>query len=188
MRRIILISLLTFFSISVSQNLKSKKGENILPVPGEWSISSTATPLFNFMNTVFTGDSKGVDFSFFDDVTIDLKKITDDNTAVRYSFILDYSSENQTWAMGLGYGVERRRGETRLQGLWGYQGSIEISEYSEYNMSISAGLFIGCEYFALPKISIGAEYVYGGAIDIQNDETTFHLGGQTTKIKINYYF
>ena len=188
MKKIFLFILMSTFSISFSQGLENKKGENILPSDGEWSISSSATPIFNFLNKVFTSSDEQSEFLFSEGLHIDVKKMTSVNSAIRYNFGLNYDSQVESWSFGLGYGVENRRGDTRLQGLWGYQGLVAIGDHQEYNMNISVSAFVGCEYFMLAKMSIGAEYHYGGTIDVENDETTFRLGGNTTQVKINYYF
>ena len=175
-------------SISISQEIKSKNGIILLPVEGEWSISSSASPIFDFFDKVFTGSSEQSEFLFSDGLYIDMKKMTSKNSVLRYGFGMNYNSSDESWSFGLGYGSENRRGESRLQGLWGYHGTIFVGDDQDYNMNLSVSAFVGCEYFMIPKLSIGAEYHYGGSVSVENDETSFYLGGNTSQIKINYYF
>ena len=143
--------------------------------------------------------------SFGDDLYFYIKKFTSPNRAVRYTFGANFDMIDETWSMGLGYGVEQRRGTTRLQGMWGYTGFIGMSDtfdsgdwlsipaavYEDtYNMKMSASAFIGCEYFILAKIAIGAEYHYGCDLNINNNQTEFTIGSNSnsTIMKINFYF
>ena len=89
--------------------------------------------------------------------------------------------------------------------MWGYRGffsvgdtfdsadllSIPTAIYEDsYNMNMNMGLFIGCEYFVLAKIAIGAEYHYGCTFSVNNNESSFDIGGNanSTTMKINFYF
>lgn len=114
--------------------------------------------------------------------------------------------------IGLGAGMEMRRGKTRLQGFYGADAMFWMSgsknkytyanDYSATNASptttnfgtniapaystwggrvleeksgstIGFGVrgFIGCEYFVLPKISIGAEFGWGFGIAMTGEST-----------------
>jgi hypothetical protein len=82
----------------------------------------------------------------------------------------------------LGAGIENRRGNTRLQGYYGAMamvslggsktsiehgetGNLPAGELIESKAGSTFGLgvraFVGCEYFVLPKISIGGEFGWG---------------------------
>lgn len=97
----------------------------------------------------------------------------------------------------LGFGYEKRRGETRLQGVYGanlllsygnfkqdyqygnpmsaanplpttndfgtnlYNGGRVLNYHAGEQLGAGANVFMGAEYFILPKISIGAEFSYG---------------------------
>lgn len=81
----------------------------------------------------------------------------------------------------LGFGLEKRRGSTRLQGFYGAEaflgmgngtttssyefdlsavntGSRDLKIKDGREITVGARAFIGVEYFVLPKISIGAEF------------------------------
>tara|TARA_B100001250_G_scaffold91764_1_gene76360 strand:+ start:1670 stop:2308 length:639 start_codon:yes stop_codon:yes gene_type:complete len=196
---------LTFLS---AQDLKNKNGENILPEEGDWSIGTSAHPLFNFVSNVFSepaGDVLITMPSFGDDLYFYIKNFTSHDRAVRYIVGANFDMKEETWNMGLGYGVENRKGKTRLQGMWGYTGFIGVGDTFEtgdwlsiptsiyedtYNMNIAASLFVGCEYFFLAKMAIGAEYHYGCNLTIDNNQTNFRIGNNanSTVLKINFYF
>lgn len=130
--------------------------------------------------------------------------------------------KNSSRFIGLGGGMEWRRGKTRLQGFYGgdlmfwMSGSKDTYEYgntlsttvavnpgtttnfgsnlttdtygnnarvleSKAGSTIGLGVrgFIGCEYFILPKISLGAEFGWGIAFSSTGAGSTTHesVGG-----------
>ena len=189
-----------------SQDLTTNKGEYILPEEGDWSIGTTAHPLINFVSNIFSDGLSPAEMpSFGDDLYFYMKKFTSPTRAVRYVIGADFDMREEVWNIGLGYGVERRKGNTRLQGMCGYNGfigigdtfdnadllSIPTSLYEDnYNMNMTMSVFIGCEYFILAKVAIGAEYHYGCNLNITKNESYFNLGGNAnnTIMKINFYF
>ena len=208
MKKIIYFVTFILCSICYSQDLTTKKGENILPEEGDWSIGMSAHPISNFIFNLFTDPSSHKDSkmpSFGDELYLYVKKFVRDDKAIRYTLGANFDTSTETWSMGLGYGVEHRKGNTRLQGMWGYNAAIGIGErfdkedwmsiptiiYEDgYNMSVTASMFIGCEYFILAKIAIGAEYHYGATMHITDNQTEFRIGNNSnnTIMKINYYF
>ncbi|RPG58619.1 MAG: hypothetical protein CBD51_004530 [Flavobacteriales bacterium TMED191] len=206
MKRYLFLPLFLIFSVSISQITKNEFGTNILPEKDDWSIGMSADPFFNFLSDVLTGNNSSLNApSFGDDLFFYIKKFNSNKRAVRYTFGANFDTHLETWSMGLGYGIENRRGSTRLQGMWGYNGFIGIGEkfdssdwlsiptltYEDgYNMHIMTSFFIGCEYFFLPKIAIGAEYHYGATMHVTDNKTSFIIGNNSnnTVIKINYYF
>ena len=204
-----ILFLFCFFCFNLfSQDLITKKGESILPESGDWSVGTTAHPIINFVSSIFTDESSSLSStmpSFGDDLYFYMKKFTSSDRAIRYIAGADFNMHEETWNIGLGYGVERRKGSTRLQGMYGYTGfigvgdtfdsadllSIPTSIYEDtYNMNMSFSAFIGCEYFIIAKIAIGAEYHYGCNLNFNNNQTYFHIGSNAsnTTLKINFYF
>ena len=57
----------------------------------------------------------------------------------------------------------------------------------DFTTSMKPALFIGCEYFLMPKIAIGAEYSYGPTLSI-SDKIDFLLNGHTGSLRMNFYF
>lgn len=205
MRKTIFLLLVLFSSSLYSQNLITNKGESILPEQDDWSIGTSAHPLSNYIFNLFTGSSIRNDSmpSFGDHMYLSVKKFISNKQAIRYTIGANFDMKQETWSVGLGYGVENRKGNTRLQGLWGYHGFIGIGEFlnnhssnsllnyeNGYNMHLVANLFVGCEYFVFAKIAIGAEYHYGATMHITDSKTNFIIGNNSnsTVMKINYYF
>ncbi|MBL31834.1 MAG: hypothetical protein CMP62_03820 [Flavobacteriales bacterium] len=206
-KKIFVLFCLLFVNV-FSQDLTTRKGEAILPEAGDWSIGTSVHPFIDFIDNIFTSESNDKPLgtpSFGDDLYFYMKKFVSPDRAFRYVFGADFDMREETWNIGLGYGVERRKGNTRLQGMWGYNGFIGVGDtfdsadllsipttiYEDtYNMNVSMSLFIGCEYFILAKIAVGAEYHYGFNMNIANNETFFDIGGNanTTTMKINFYF
>ena len=205
-RQFIYVLAFLFCLNTFSQDFFSKSGEVILPEAGDWSIGTTAHPALNFISNIFSGSNKSVSMpSFGDDLYFYMKKFTSSDRAVRYTFGGNFNMVDETWSIGLGYGLERRKGNTRLQGMWGYTGfigfgdtfdsadwlSIPNSIYEDtYSMNMNFAAFIGCEYFFLPKIAIGAEYHYGCTMSMIDNETSFNIGSNanSTILKINFHF
>lgn len=207
MKRIIYFVTFTLCSLSFGQDLTSKKGETILPQEGDWCIGMSAHPLSNFIFNLFSDSPTRDDNmpSFGDPLYFSMKRFVRDDKALRYTVGANFNTKEETWSMGLGYGVEYRKGNTRLQGMWGYSGFIGIGENFDssdwlsipnmiledgYNMNINTSLFIGCEYFVFAKIAIGAEYTYGLTMNVTDNKTNFYIGNNanSTIMKINYYF
>ena len=205
--KLILFNLVLLIHLFVSsQSMQSKYGESILPERGDWSISMSIHPVINYITDVFNGLNN--DFStptFGDDLYFHIRKFSSEKKAHRYTIGANFDTSSETWSFGLGYGLENRKGDTRLQGKWGYYGFIGIGEkinsgdwisiptitYDDgYNMHIISSLFIGCEYFFMPKISLGAEYHYGAIMHVTDGETTFNIGNNSnnTLVKMNFYF
>lgn len=208
MKKVFFLFFLIIFCALSAQDLTSNKGEQILPESGDWSVGISAHPFLNYFSNIFTSSDDDKDLmvpSFGDDLYFSMKRFVSDDKAIRYTLGANFDTSEETWSMGIGYGVENRKGSTRLQGMWGYNGFIGIGENFDsnnwlsiptiifedgYNMNVSTSLFIGCEYFFIPKIAIGAEYHYGLRMQITDDQTTFYIGNNAsnTIIKINFYF
>jgi hypothetical protein len=103
-------------------------------------------------------------------------------------------------AIMIGAGMEKRRGSTRLQGYYGamvglgfggskttyeYANNVEgdlLEEKDGSTFGIGARAFVGCEYFVLPKISIGGEFGWGLTLSSTGDAsiTNYSASGNTT--------
>ena len=190
--------------------LVTKKGESILPDGGDWAISIDATPFLKYFGN-FIG-SNGVNaaptINFLSgNQTITGKYFVNPEKAYRIGIRLGFGSNSTTTKVttlpsstplvyvndvstldytntGLTAGMEWRRGKTRLQGYYGYEGGLSIggsginntygNNLSPYNpdsrmivnnVGSSFGLgvrgFIGVEYFIFPKIAIAGELGWG---------------------------
>ncbi len=215
MKKIILSTLVIsalFIMSTNAQDLKSKKGETILPEKSDWAISVSANPFLNyfgaFMSTAggvapkfdFLGADKYIVGKYFVDektayrakvgiglgsksVTTLVQKLKADGTNDGTATVEDVVKTSNT-DITLGAGIEKRKGNTRLQGFYGAEalinlgggkvtktygnpinagntGTHTLESKAGSTFGISARAFIGAEYFVLPKFSIGAEYGWG---------------------------
>ena len=124
--------------------------------------------------------------------------------------VLIQKSTKSWWSLKLGYGHEYRRGHNRLQGYYGWEAMMGLStgeegsenikntyeytyedmgvdtytdsEKNGFGMSLEARTFVGVEYFAAPKISVGAEFGWGLEMKMngRSSETTSEWDGDET--------
>lgn len=189
--------------------LTSKKGEAFLPEAGDWALGFDAAPLLNYGGNLFNGtQNNSINAAFqTNDLSITGKYFVDESTAYRGRLRIGFGSTSQETNTDtsttpepayftddfstsrldivLGGGIEKRKGNTRIQGYYGGEALIAFSSSSSENdfaisiedigpgvirtTDISNGssftfgvrAFIGVEYFIAPKVSIGAEYGWG---------------------------
>ncbi|MCC6371813.1 MAG: hypothetical protein IT236_12460 [Bacteroidia bacterium] len=137
---------------ALAQDLTSKNGELILPQAKNWSIGLDATKFIKNVNFDFTGNAQAITGKYFKDANTahrfglriginswNTKSFVDDRAAVQSSVVAYpqalQSTENK-WqrsatSIGLSYGMEKRRGTGRLQGIYGAEAGIYISSYSD---------------------------------------------------------
>jgi hypothetical protein len=137
-------------STAFAQDLVSKKGENYLPEEGDWAISVDATPFLYYFGNMLSSDGNiAPSFQFINGSAITGKYFKDANTAYRVSIRLGMNSGSitsevardgatapafpnlgetvedvyrfSTGGVVIGVGLEKRRGNTRLQGFYGGQ-------------------------------------------------------------------
>lgn len=138
-------------------NLVSKKGIKILPEKGEYSIGISAEPILNFAGDVMAGASGNQAFTFANNLylrpAIFGKYMLSDNSAVRARFQFDMTNNSavnvvaksstspdinnpefvdditnvRTSNILLGLGYEKRRGSSRIQGVYGAEAVIGYS-------------------------------------------------------------
>jgi hypothetical protein len=146
--------------------LVSKKGIPILPESGEFSIGISAMPFFEYVGNIFNGTvnngAPGFKFTSEFPMMITGKYMLDENTAIRGIFRVGYGNEKEignspsnadfailvedTWTasylnLGIGGGLEKRRGKGRVQGLYGGQAIISLTSSKntyEYGNAIDA--------------------------------------------------
>ncbi len=125
--------------------IMSKKGEIYLPQTGDWVLSMNATPWINYFGNLIHGPANSTSF-LNSTQTIVGKYYVDDHTAYRLLLRIgiNSTSQNQEIAssdtgntfptpqaedkrtisshfIGVGFGIEKRRGKTRLQGYYGIE-------------------------------------------------------------------
>jgi hypothetical protein len=141
-----------------SEPLLSKRGNNILPEKGDVGLGIDATPFLDFIGNVAKINS-GTTFSSMLHIqppeggtVIYLKYFTGDKTALRAKFRISYVASTEKFAVqndlditetlydtrissnvnfDVGLGIEKRRGKTRLQGLYGLEGMLSVIRGTE---------------------------------------------------------
>ena len=203
MKKILLSALAVFaFGVANAQELTSSKGENYLPQQGDWSIGFNANSALSFVGNAFngsTGNKVAFDSNdatklpgFNKSVSFVGRNFTSDTTADRYTANLLFSFEKQkdvdaTTQFGLlaGYGKEWRKGSTRLQGFYGFDGLVGfgIPQKDAFSFLVGAQGFAGAEYFVFPKVALGAQYAYG--VFVKHESSKDNQGNETSKFGFN---
>jgi hypothetical protein len=222
-KRLLFVAAIVAASTTFAQDgLTSKKGEAYLPEAGDWSISIDANPILNYGGNLLNGTA-GQTFGGANwtnaSQAITGKMFKDENTAYRAMVRIGFSSATtgtvNKWKSNpsdvdtqeftdevkvsgnnitLGFGLEKRRGNTRIQGVYGAMFNIGFGggkttntyglAYSDSSIAANPTLvngrtletkagsnfnlgiagFIGVEWFFAPKVSLGAEYTWGLAM------------------------
>ncbi|MCL2247307.1 MAG: hypothetical protein FWC10_09410 [Lentimicrobiaceae bacterium] len=189
--------------------LTSRRGTPVLPTAGTWALGIDASPFFNYFGRMFSDE--GANAPTFTGGTFVVRYFLQDNRALRFRVTVNAWSDksislvNRVGSQADGlvenvlqrssaethlfFGYERRIGTTRLQGFYGFEGSLGVGSagirrtytwgnaLSEDNInrgswrtlvdrpgmmfSIGANVFAGVEYFIAPGISLGAQVGYG---------------------------
>src|SRR4051812_35434665 len=148
MKKILSLLIALYSTAAVAQDLTSKNGEPILPQQKDWSIGIDATRLIKDASFDFVSSSQALIFKYMKEprtayrigVRIGINDWTTkereiDRLAATSSVVAFPAAEptkQNTWkrtstAWGLSFGVEKRRGATRLQGIYGAEAGIFIT-------------------------------------------------------------
>jgi len=218
-------SLFLATAMFAQDGLTSKKGEAYLPEAGDWALGFDGTPFLNYAGNMFNGNTdNSVNATWVGntpEMTVYGKMFKDETTAYRAKIRIGFGStkmemlsdtntnaftgpdyvqdDSKTSSMNitLGGGIEKRRGNTRIQGFYGGEALISFGSSgssTDYGAALSddynpgprvteikngstfqLGLrgFIGVEWFLAPKVSVAAEYGWGLAMSSTG-------GGETT--------
>ena len=131
--------------------------------------------------------------------TVTMRKFESATKAVRWSASLDLADTGvegsaMAYSVGLGYGVENHfAGAERLSTFWGYNASLSYLGVGDQDvddgaggtttvegtsaLGASAGLFLGADYYIMPKVYVGVEMGYGFHLASGDDITAWGLGG-----------
>lgn len=152
------IILTTGFSQDSTKILTSKKnGIPILPQKGNWAFGLDASPFFNYLGNFFNNSTYNNSPYFRSALSPSLtfKYMKSNHMAYRFRFTLNNTSQDgqnevtdvlnpnrkvidkktyTTTDILFGFGMEKRRGNGRLQGIYGVEGFIGIlSNKSDYS-------------------------------------------------------
>lgn len=129
---------------------------------------------------------------------VTMRKFESATKAVRWSASLDLSGSDiedseAVWNIALGYGVENHfAGAERLSTYWGYQGNVSVGSgeagqdedgnavEAETSFGVGAGVFLGADYYIMPKVYVGVEMGWGLDVTSGDDVTRFGLDGSLT--------
>jgi len=183
------------FGIAGAQNLTSKKGEVILPEQGDWSLGVDASPFLNYVGNFLSSNGNSAptqDFLNANQTIIGKYFKTDKmayrgilriglNTTNMNSNIAQFGAAAPTYPalpllvqdtytekrtfVGLGGGLEWRRGNTRLQGYYG--GDVLIS-FSNSGREFTYGNALN-DSTAVTQISTNFLTEDGGSYNIGSD-------------------
>jgi hypothetical protein len=145
--------------------LTSKKGEAYLPEAGDWALGFDGTPFLNYVGNMFNGTSGNTVTAGWvgntPQMTIVGKMFKDETTAYRMKVRIGFGStttkavqdtststltgeftdemKTSNFMLTLGGGIEKRRGNTRIQGFYGGEILISFgSSGSEYTYADQA--------------------------------------------------
>jgi hypothetical protein len=199
MKKSLILAALLIGAGSAQAQLTSKKGEAYLPEAGDWSIGVDATPFLNYMGGFLSGDGATAPTQDFLNAnqTIIGKYFKTDKMA--YRGILRIGMNNTKEAanvgqagaaaatfpnlpatvedtykekstnIGLGAGLEWRRGSTRLQGYYGGDVMISLANSGRsYTYGNALSTTTSVEY-----ADFGSNIVGGGRITEQKDGSEF---------------
>jgi hypothetical protein len=150
MKRSVLAIILTVYSLAgtFAQDLTSKDGEPILPQAKDWGIGIDATRFIKNASFDFVSTSQSISGKYFKDaktayrvgVRIGInswttKAMVDDRVAASSSvaaYPAPVAVKENKWnrsstAVGLSFGIEKRRGTTRIQGIYGAEIGVYLS-------------------------------------------------------------
>lgn len=152
MKKSIILLTLALFAVGITaqaQDLTSKKGETMLPEEGDYALGFDADPFLNYVgNFLNQGGNTAPSADFVDGSNLAIvgKMFKDAQTAYRGRVRLGFGSASVTNmvpaddgngdvedvrktsynAITLGAGMEKRRGNTRVQGLYGGEALISV--------------------------------------------------------------
>ncbi len=212
MKKVLLFAVAACFSLASfaqdggPEGPVGKKGQSILPAAGDWMLGLDATPYLNYAGNLFNSGNTSPSSAFVNGYqTIFGKYMITDMTAWRgqarigfnnYSESADdLDSSNTALNITLGFGKEWRKGNRRLQGIYGAEAllniasnsakstiqDIETEQTSGLGLGVGVRGFVGAEYFIFPKLSVGAEFGWGLMFMSQGEGETTVDGNTISK-------
>ena len=182
MKNLLLFTALVSFSFASAQ-ITTNAGTFNKPAAGETAFEMHFTP--NLDGSSQFGEAQ--ENLSGGTVSVMMRKFKDDSKAVRMFGSFDLNGSDAEGADTIidatfGYGIENHlAGAERLSTFWGYQGGIKLLNIGgdDVNFGLAGGLFVGADYYIIPKVYIGTEIGYGLNI-LAADDTGFGLSGGVT--------
>ncbi len=198
---------------AAGEPLISKGGNNILPEKGDIGLAIDATPFTDFIGNLVKINS-GAAFSSNlhirppeGGMIICLKYFTGNRTALRAKFRISYNASTEKLAVindddptetvydtrissdvnfDVGLGLEKRRGRTRLQGLYGLEGILSVTKGDEVAPNYRFG-YANDFSTANPTPSTSLFGPAGSRPVYQKTAPVYGIGGRGF-VGIEYYF
>ena len=121
--------------------------------------------------------------------TLMMRSFKSDTKATRLAVNLEVvdtgvDGMDTAFAVSLGYGIENHlSGAERLSTFWGYGGNLGLIETgiedADAIFTVGGGVFLGADYYIVPKVYIGTEIGYSLNI-VSADDTEVGLSGNVT--------
>jgi hypothetical protein len=178
MKKLLLFTALASFSFTSAQ-ISTNAGTFNKPAAGETAFE------VNFMPNL---DGTGM-FAESNSGTLMMRSFKSDTKATRLSASLSFNDsgnegDDADYSVSIGYGIENHfSGAERLSTYWGYGGNLGFSQPEDDEadtvFTVGGGVFLGADYYIVPKVYIGTELGYNLGIDAK-DDTAIKLGGNVT--------
>ena len=175
MKNLLLFTALVSFSFASAQ-ITTNAGTFNKPAAGETAFEMQFMP--NLDGTAMFAESNSG--------TLMMRSFKSEAKATRLAVSLEVADSgvegsDTAFAVGVGYGIENHfSGAERLSTYWGYQGSLGFADNGTDDLfTVGAGVFLGADYYIVPKVYVGTELGYGLGI-ISGDDTAFALSGSVT--------
>tara|TARA_B110000967_G_C18631621_1_gene433935 strand:+ start:39 stop:626 length:588 start_codon:yes stop_codon:yes gene_type:complete len=183
MKKLLLFTALASFSFASAQ-VTTNAGTFNKPAEGDTAFEMQFMP--NLDGAAMFADAGA---------TVTMRKFESATKAVRWSASLDVNGSDvedsdAVWNLGLGYGIENHfSGSERLSTFWGYGANVGIGSGeastdadgnavdAETSFGLGAGVFLGADYYIMPKVYVGVEMGYGLSISSGSDLMTYGLSG-----------
>lgn len=188
---LILSSLLISAQDSTCTKTCNNKLQSVLPEAGEFSLGFDAVPVLNYFGNMFNSSSNTASIGYQEGSTIVGSYMKDSNTAYRGKLRIGFmnssvdSTTEVSSEMTFGGGIQKYRGKTRLQGIYGAESQITFSNGSvtisgaetkkPNNFSFGIRTFVGVQYFVAKKIAVGAEYGWGPTFSKSDSNSVLNL-------------
>ncbi len=178
MKNLLLFTALVSFSFASAQ-ITTNAGTFNKPAAGDTAFEMNFMPNLDGA-AMFAESNSG---------TLMMRSFKSETRATRISAsltVLDTGEEDSStsYVASVGYGIENHfSGAERLSTYWGYGANLGLADSGEDDsdsvVTLGAGVFLGADYYIIPKVYIGTEIGYGLSI-LAAEDTGFGLSGGVT--------